>query len=246
MSRAQTAAWHALIELGRRFPAGWTLVGGQLVHLHCRERGSSPARPTDDGDAALDVRARPDILFDFTDALRDMQFEPETPSGFGVQHRWVSGEAVIDVLIPRHLGTRAANRRGAGGARTIAAPGAQGALDRTELVQVSVAEQTGVVPRPTLVGAIAAKAAALEIDDDPRWTRHVQDLAVLATLIRRPDDFTILSSRDVQRVRNAIGRTVIDPSIIAPIDGAQDGIARLMLALGNAERIAARSGGTGE
>lgn len=235
MSNAQTQAWHALLELGRRFDSGWTLVGGQLVHLHCRERGANPSRPTDDGDAALDVRARPHMLMDFTSALLDMGFEAETPSAFGIQHRWTRGEAVIDVLIPRFLGERAELRRGADGNPTLAAPGAQGALDRTELVEIVVGDQRGTIPRPNLVGAIATKAAALEIIHDPYWKRHVQDLTILSTLIRRTDDFSHYSSRDFQRVRNAIGRTVNDPSIIALIEGATAGLDILRLALDRAE-----------
>lgn len=235
MSNAQTQAWHALLELGRRFESGWTLVGGQLVHLHCRERGANPSRPTDDGDAALDVRARPHMLMEFTTALTEMGFEAEEPSGFGIQHRWISSDAVIDVLIPRHLGERAESRAGAGGNPTLAAPGAQGALDRTERVEVVVGDQRGYVPRPTLVGAIAAKAAALEIIDDPQWRRHVQDLTILSTLIRRTDDFSTYSSRDFQRVRNAIGRTVADRSIIVSIEDGPSGLDRLRLALHRAE-----------
>ena len=122
MSTAQTQSWLTLLELGRRFPTDWTLVGGQLVFLHCQERGAVPMRPTDDGDAALDVRARPDILHDFTSELQTMGFRPDQPSSLGLQHRWRRDEAIIDVLIPRHLGERAATRSGAGGAPTIAAP----------------------------------------------------------------------------------------------------------------------------
>lgn len=235
MSDPQAQAWHALIELGERFPSGWTIVGGQLIYLHCAERGASPSRPTDDGDAALDVRARPHMLLEFTTALLEMGFTSDAPSQFGMQHRWTRADAVIDVLIPRHLGARAASRLGAAGGRTIAAPGAQGALDRSEWVEVTVGSSTGPVPRPTLVGAIAAKAAALEIDDDPLWKRHVQDVAVLATLIRPRDDFAVLSSRDFQRVRNVIGRAAVDRSIVASIDGAESGLARLTLALDTAE-----------
>ena len=243
MSNAQTQAWHALLELGRRFETGWTLVGGQLVHLHCRERGATPSRPTDDGDAALDIRARPQMLMEFTTALAEMGFEAEAPSGFGVQHRWISSDAVIDVLIPRFLGERAEGRAGAGGNPTLAAPGAQGALDRTERVEVVVGDQRGYVPRPTLVGAIAAKAAALEIIDDPYWKRHVQDLTILSTLIRRTDDFSTYSTRDFQRVRNAIGRTVTDPSIIASIEDGVSGLDRLRLALNRTQVLPV--GGTG-
>lgn len=56
MSRAQAEAWSALLDLSERLPTGWTLVGGQMVHLHCSERGVAPTRPTDDVDA---VRVRP-------------------------------------------------------------------------------------------------------------------------------------------------------------------------------------------
>jgi len=143
---------------------------------------------------------------------------------------------MIDVLIPRFLGDRAATRPGAGGAPTLAAPGAQGALDRSELINAIVDGERGTVPRPTLVGAIAAKAAALEIADDPSWRRHVQDLTVLSTIIRRADDFTVYSTRDIQRVRNAIGRTVLDRSIVSSIDGADEGLSRLRLALAVEER----------
>ena len=59
MLAAQTASWHALMDLYGRHAEGWTLVGGQMVHLHCAERDYSPIRPTDDADAVLDVRADP-------------------------------------------------------------------------------------------------------------------------------------------------------------------------------------------
>jgi hypothetical protein len=85
------------------------------------------------------------------------------------------------------------------------------------------------------VGAIAAKAAALEIIDDPYWKRHVQDLTILSTLIRRTDDFSSYSVRDFQRVRNAIGRTVTDRSIIVSIEDGASGLDRLRLALNRAE-----------
>jgi len=236
MSSRQEAAWHALIEVGERLPEGWTLVGGQLIHLHCVERGALSPRPTDDGDAGLDVRARPEILAEFTGVLNDIGFVPDTATWRGHQHRWTRGDAAIDVLIPRFLGERAEARRGVGGGTTLAAPGTQGALNRTEMVRVTVAGVTGTVPRPTLPGAIAAKAAALEIADDPRWPRHVQDLAILSTLIRRDDSFDDYTSREMARVGNAIGRTVVDPSIVAAIEGATDGLAQLRRVLNNVER----------
>ena len=35
MSPAQEASWQALLDLYEAFPNGWTLIGGQMVHLHC-------------------------------------------------------------------------------------------------------------------------------------------------------------------------------------------------------------------
>jgi hypothetical protein len=74
MLAAQENAWRGLLEIFARLPAGWCLVGGQLVHLHCWERGYAPNRPTNDADAALDVRARPEILLEFTRVLTEIGF----------------------------------------------------------------------------------------------------------------------------------------------------------------------------
>jgi hypothetical protein len=57
MGEAQKQSWHALMDLYERVNSGWTLIGGQLVHLHCAERGASPTRPTNDIDTVVDIRA---------------------------------------------------------------------------------------------------------------------------------------------------------------------------------------------
>lgn len=48
MPPEQTAAWHGLLDLYERLHQGWSLIGGQLVHLLCAERGQFPIRPTND------------------------------------------------------------------------------------------------------------------------------------------------------------------------------------------------------
>lgn len=45
MTPAQEASWHGLLDLYERLPLHWTLIGGQMVHLHCAERGFAPRRP---------------------------------------------------------------------------------------------------------------------------------------------------------------------------------------------------------
>lgn len=220
MTSAQAAAWHALFQVHERHPSGWALVGGQMVHSLCWERGAVPPRPTQDADAVLDVRARPRVLHDFTAVLSALGFEsageapPVLEGTRGVQHRWLKGDAQIDVLIPRFLGERADNRVGVTGGRTIAAPGGQGALDRSETIDVEVSGRTGRVNRPTLQGALVAKASALLIGEGTRADRHLNDLAILASLVTRRDRVgERLTRTEVVRVRSALGLVLDRPPL---------------------------------
>ena len=205
MGEAQTQSWHALMDLYERINSGWTLIGGQLVHLHCAERGASPTRPTNDIDTVVDIRASQMMLATFTGVLKDMGFTPET-SAEGIQHRWRRDKAQIDVLIPEGVGERSAARAGAGGARTIRAPGTTQALKRSEAVMVVVEGRTGTVLRPNLVGALIGKAAArTEIPSDSASTRHCTDFVVLASLVSARDFHeTALEKKDRARLRKML------------------------------------------
>jgi hypothetical protein len=187
MNEPQKQSWHALMDLYERINSDWTLIGGQLVHLHCAERGVSPTRPTNDVDTVVNIRASQTMLATFTGALKDMGFVPDT-SGDGIQHRWRRDSAQIDVLIPEGSGARAAARTGAGGAPTIAAPGTTQALNRSEPVSVLAEGRTGTVLRPDLVGALIGKAAArIEVAADWSSTRHCTDFVVLASVVSARD-----------------------------------------------------------
>jgi len=69
MGEAQKQSWHALMDVYDRIDSGWALVGGQLVHLHCAERGRTPTRPTNDVDTVVDIRSSPGMLETFTAVL---------------------------------------------------------------------------------------------------------------------------------------------------------------------------------
>jgi hypothetical protein len=174
LSEAQRHGWVGLLEVAATPPDGWCLVGGQMVHLYCPERSFAPARPTDDGDVVLDVRAHPHVLRDFTAALVSIGFTTagETPESH--QHRWVRDLASIDILIPQGLG-RAANRRGVTRATTLATPGAQQAIRRSEAVTIEVGGTIGAVRRPNMVGALVAKASAFSVRNDRARQRHLID-----------------------------------------------------------------------
>lgn len=230
MSAEQAASWHGLLDLHERVPTGWTLVGGQLVHLHCAERDHHPERPTDDIDAVVDVRAAPDMLTTFTRALRDLGFFPET-SGEGLQHRWRRDQAQIDVLLPDGVGERAASRPGAGGAPTLPTPGGTQALARSAPVRVALGGRVGVVHRPSLVGALVMKAAAHTTVGAGRG-RHRLDFVTLAALVAR-DDFrtTELNHKDRKRLDDMVAACWADPVAMEPRHAATS-LERLQRAVG--------------
>jgi hypothetical protein len=187
MSERQKGAWLGLLEVTPLLPErSWCIAGGQMVFLYCCERQVPVNRPSDDGDVVLDVRAQPEILLNFTSALTKIGFESAGVSPDGHQHRWVRGGSQIDVLIPRHLGQRADKRTGASGGTTISTPGAQQALDRSEAVDIEFTDVQGRVYRPSMIGALVAKAAAFSVQD-PDKLRHVIDFAVLASMIEGSD-----------------------------------------------------------
>lgn len=119
------------------------------------------------------------------------------------------------------------------GATTIESPGLQQAVDRAADVDVTVMGRDGMMRRPDLLGALVAKASALEIaiDDGPR--RHLHDFVMLSTLIRPDDDIAAATKLDRRRIANMLGRLVDDVSW-RTIEGGADGLERLRLALDGA------------
>lgn len=231
MTTSQLSAWQALIALTQAVPRGWCLVGGQMVQLHCWERGSEPARPTEDGDAVLDVRAEPGIVLTFTRALVALGFEPPADSATDVQHRWVKNSATIDILIPRSLGEHARVTTARGG-RPIATPGAQSVLNRAELLPVILPTgEVGSVWRPTITGALIAKAFAYSVPLDRAKERHLLDFATLSTLISASDRVGDgLTRREQQVLSNALRASAAYAGVRA-MQGAAEGLDRLRLAL---------------
>lgn len=227
MGAAQEAAWVALLDLYERHPDGWTLIGGQMVHLHCAERGYAPQRPTTDADMVVNARA-PEVLGSVTSALVALGFDPGTPSADGIQHRWTRDAAVIDVLIPENTGERTAKRESASGFPTVAAPGGIQALDRSEVVEVQIGSRTGMVRRPVLLSAMIMKAAARTETTGPGRDRHCHDFAALAAILSASDTsaFTLLR-KDKQRLRKMIELTRAVPEALEQNPNAERRLARV-------------------
>ena len=220
------------MDLHERLDHGWTLIGGQLVHLHCAERNYAPLRPTDDIDTVLDVRAYPDMLETFTGVLVDLGFRPGGISAEGLQHRWLRDEAQIDVLLPDGVGERVAARLGAGGAPTLPTPGGTQALARSESIAVTVEGRQGFVRRPNLIGALVMKAAAHTAVGDAARGRHRSDFATLATLLAARDIRDAdLTKKDRKRLRDMIGATRADHAVMLSQLGVDESLGRFERAL---------------
>lgn len=231
MPPEQTASWVGLLELHEQLAHGWTLIGGQLVHLHCAERGQFPVRPTNDADTVIDVRADPAMLITFTGVLTDLGFTSAGISAEGLQHRWVRGDASIDVLLPEGIGERARLRHGVTGSPTLPTTGGTQALQRSETVAVTVAGREGSVRRPNLVGALVGKAAALSNASDPGLGRHRRDFVILAGMITARDFRDIeLTKKDRQRLRAMVAAVEKDRTLLLDLPDAENSIDRLTTA----------------
>ena len=231
MPDEQTASWLALLDLYARLDHGWTLIGGQLVHLHCAERGRYPDRATNDADTVIDVRADPTMLHTFTRALTDLGFRSAGVSADGLQHRWLRDAASLDVLLPEGIGERARARPGVTGSPTLPTQGGTQALARTEVVAVTVDGRQGHVLRPNLVGALVGKAAALGNtgDRDPR--RHRRDFVILAGLVTAADFRNeTLTAKDRLRLRRMLTAVDKDLELTLELSGAADALTRLRMA----------------
>jgi hypothetical protein len=193
--------WEALLDLANNVDAEWTLIGGQMVMLHAAEHGAEPLRISRDLEVVVNARIVAGAIRSFTASLERLGFRLAGASPTGVAHRYTRGQASIDLLAPEGLGPRADLTTTPPG-RTVQVPGGTQALDRTALVPVQYRSQHGLVPRPSLLGAIVVKAAAIFIDDVPR--AQEQDLALLLSLVADPATMVNeMTAKDRARLQRA-------------------------------------------
>ncbi len=176
--------WAELITLTEESTVPWTLIGAHMVALHGWRLGRMQIRPSRDADILVNVRAVTDGTERLSQILVDRDFDFEDPSPEGIGHRFTKRGISVDVLGPDGLGERA-RLRTLGGAHTVRVPGGTQALRRSVRTDVATRESTGVVPLPSLVGALLVKVRAIDIDDQPDAQRS--DCAFLLSLVEDPD-----------------------------------------------------------
>ncbi len=191
--------WDVLVELSELRPDVWTLIGGQMVYLHALEHGETPPRISTDLDVLVNARVVSGGTAGFVADLEARGFEMDGASPTGIAHRYRRAGVSIDVLAPEGLDpstdltTTPPNR-------TISVPAGTQALTRTELLPVRMETREGMVPRPSLLGAVISKAAAVDVDDVPQAQR--QDLVFLLALVEDPlGAADLLTPKDRRRIR---------------------------------------------
>lgn len=190
--------WATLIELTELRLGDWTLIGGQMVLLHGLEYGATPPRVSLDLDVLVNVRVVSRGIRNFVRVLEQREFAVDGFSPEGLALRYRRRGVTIDVLAPDGLGHRADLTTTPPG-RTLQVPGGTQALQRTELVPVTSGTSEGLVPRPSLLGAIISKARVVEVANVPE--AHRQDLAFLLSLV---DDPTTMGRELTKRDRKSL------------------------------------------
>ena len=219
--------WTTLCELAAVKPDGWTLIGGQMVLLHALEHDAEPSRVSTDLDILVNARVVAGAVGDFVALVEALGFTLAGESPDGIAHRYARGHSVIDVLAPEGLGPRADLTTTPPG-RTIQVPGGTQALARTELLPVECAGTQGHIPRPSLLGAIICKAAAVPVHRD----RQVQlgDLGLLLSLVADPSELAPqLLRKDRARLQSVAEIASPDHAVWQDLDPLASRAARLTL-----------------
>jgi hypothetical protein len=179
--------WEKAIELARELgeDARWALIGGLMVQLHAYEHQSS-SRLTDDIDVLGDSRQRPSMTQRIAELLQKrggkMKMPPTSNEELGYQFD-LDGE-LIEVL-----GSEGVKRdpKTIGKYTTFQVPGGTQALNRSEVIMVSVDGEPAVaVRRPSLLGAVLIKARVVAKERKEKFDSDRQDLVLLLSFVDDP------------------------------------------------------------
>ncbi|MGY1714193.1 hypothetical protein ACI78R_07035 [Geodermatophilus sp. SYSU D01106] len=104
LSGALDRLWDLVLDIAAQLdPAGWVLVGGQMVMLHGIAAGRTPTRASQDVDVLADLLSDRAGLSRCVQAVRQLDLRPEPDStGKVYRFRRPADGAVVDVLAPDH------------------------------------------------------------------------------------------------------------------------------------------------
>ena len=175
-------------------PDRWLLIGGLMVHAHAQLAGIQHARPTDDVDLVVEVRAG-----SYAEAAAVIQrlgyVQHESVDRHAPFHRFTRLREHVDLMGPEDKPVRFLGRE------VLAVPGSRSALNRT------IAYETvgGVAIRiPDVESALSLKGAAFRLPG-PNRVRHLQDAVTLfACLDKAQPDISKSMKKNINNLISAM------------------------------------------
>ena len=175
-------------------PDRWVLVGGLMVHAHAQLAGIQHARPTDDVDLVVEVRAG-----SYAEAAAVIQrlgyVQHESVDRNAPFHRFTRGREHVDLMGPEDKPVRFLGRE------VLAVPGSRSALNRTNAYETA----GGVAIRiPDVESALSLKGAAFRLPG-PNRARHLQDAVTLfACLDKAQPDISKSMKKNINNLISAM------------------------------------------
>lgn len=195
--------WGVLLELTEASEARWVLVGGLMVQVYAMANGV-PARPTKDIDLLVDLEVEQNSHGLLVDKLQSLGFARGVQAdGTLSRHIYRRGTDRVDVLVAQSRSLHI--RRGEQPRRNMfVTPGGKAAVQQVLEVTVLAGNKHGTLYVPEVLGAIAIKATASNIDKVPQ--RHYEDLWKLLACSTREDVAGVsgLSVANQRRIRRAL------------------------------------------
>lgn len=182
-SAAEAGVWGTALEVSQLF-AGipWLLIGAQMVMLLEREAGRGSTRTTADVDVMVDVRA---LAGGARSAAARLTAAGYRSGSAEHPYRFIRDRSQVDLVAPDHLGPHV-DLTTIPPASTMEIPGGSRAIATRRDVEVRVADvAVGILPVPSLAGAIILKVRAWE---QRRADRDAEDVVRLLALIRDVED----------------------------------------------------------
>ncbi|HET9593309.1 MAG TPA: hypothetical protein VFP17_10370 [Solirubrobacterales bacterium] len=179
--------WRLTLQLAQALgpEREWSLIGGLMVQLHGLEHGDE-LRPTVDIDLLGAARKPPAVTEKIAALISERGAKVAMPprSKPDVGYRFELDGEIVEILAPDGLRS---DPKTLGGLTTFQVAGGTQALQRTEVVLVSLdGSEPIAVRRPSLLGAILIKARAVARRRKEKFDSDRQDLIRLLSYVEDP------------------------------------------------------------
>ncbi|BDR55194.1 hypothetical protein KIMH_13050 [Bombiscardovia apis] len=183
--------WNLVYRLAEaQSDSAWLLAGGLMVDVHAKLAGLE-SRPTTDADFLIDIVSECNSATRLQRVLEKEGFQLQPGTFTSYTTRMVAPEngSTVDLLVADHLPKNLQRyAKFAGDSNPVLPmPGGAQALQRRMEVVLRDHQRQVTIFVPNVLGALILKGAAWQNDHLGHQGRHLQDAALLASIIEDPD-----------------------------------------------------------